>query len=511
MNKLYVLLITASIFWGCSENFLSRTPEDSLTSGDFYKTAEQLDQALIGAYQVLRQTKGFVNEYVMNEMRSDNTHFEYNNTQRGTYVLDMEKADEFLDDANSQIVINAYYYGYLGISRANSVITNAVKVELSDADFARIMGQAKFLRALFYYDLVRYFGRVPVYLKQVTSTDEAYVQRSSVEEVYNTIIDDLKDAVIKLNPPVFPQNGRANQASARMLLADVYIALKKFQLAENELRIISKMGYGLLPNYASVFYLTNKNSVESIFEIQYLQGNQGQQSNWYQFLPLSNDLSKITGITSMSAAGGGGWNVPTKKLIDSYEPNDSRLDASIGVAEGSGVVGNMIIENVKSIVNYTTPLGKRTYFFIKKYVQPHREVYNCDNNFPVYRYSEVLLSLAESLNEQDKQSEALTYLNMVRQRAGLANKTETNKVLLREIIAHERRIEFAFENKRWFDLLRTGKAIEVMNENGEYIKGVHSTEAYLPSNSYNVTEQRLVFPIPYREIQISKLEQNPGY
>ena len=133
------------------------------------------------------------------------------------------------------------------------------------------------------------------------------------------------------------------------------------------------------------------------------------------------------------------------------------------------------------------------------------------DNFQVYRYSDALLSLAEALNEQNKSSEALPYLNQVRSRAGLPAVTETAQTLLRDIIAHERRVELAFENHRWFDLLRTGKAIEVMTANGEYIKEVHGSQGYLPPDCYHVTTERLLYPIPYRETQIANLEQNPGY
>jgi hypothetical protein len=282
-------------------------------------------------------------------------------------------------------------------------------------------------------------------------------------------------------------------------------------MAETQLKSITTMGYSLLPDYASVFSLSNKNSVESIFEIQYQQGNQSQQSDFtYPFLPLAADVSMLTGITSANHQGGG-WNTPTWELINSYEPDDERLEASIGIAEGTGNIGNMFIESVKSPVGYTKPAGKRAYAYIKKYLHPHSLQQNTDDNFPIYRYSDALLSLAEVLNEQDKSGEALDYLNPVRIRAGLAPSNETNKALLRDIIAHERRVEFAFENKRWLDLVRTDKAIEVMTQHGVYLKAFHAGESYLPDISYNVTPERLLFPIPLREVLISKLEQNPGY
>jgi hypothetical protein len=136
---------------------------------------------------------------------------------------------------------------------------------------------------------------------------------------------------------------------------------------------------------------------------------------------------------------------------------------------------------------------------------------NTDDNFPIYRYSDALLSMAEALNEQNKSAEALTYLNPVRVRAGLPAATASNQAALREIILHERRVEFAFENKRWLDLVRTGNAIDVMTKNGAYIKAAAAGQSYIPTTSYVVTQQKLLFPIPNREVLIGNLEQNPGY
>ena len=271
------------------------------------------------------------------------------------------------------------------------------------------------------------------------------------------------------------------------------------------------MGYQLLPDYASVFALGNKNSRESIFEIQYQQGNQGQNSDFvYPFLPLASDVKILTGIASQNRQGGG-FNTPTFEMIGTYETGDKRLEASIAVAEGTGVIGDMFIESVKSPIGYKVPAGKRAYPFIKKYLHPHSLEQNTDDNFPIYRYSDALLSMAEALNEQNKSSEALTYLNPVRVRAGLAATTTVSQAALREVILHERRVEFAFENKRWLDLVRTGNAIEVMTKNGAYIRAFHAGAAYIPSNSYVVTQQKLLFPIPNREVVIGKLTQNPGY
>lgn len=510
-NFIYVIISLTLVLTSCADEFLNRVPESSVTSGNFYKTEAQFDQALIGAYASLRNGKGSIASWTMGEMRSDNTHLEFNNTNRGGGYIEREDTDFFLDRNISSLVADKYNTLYVGIARTNAILDNIPLAGLSPAVADKVISQAKFLRAVYYFELVRYFGGVPLYLTAIKAAGDAYIARATVEEVYQLILSDVQEAIPKLPAPTFPQDGRANKGAARMLLADIYLSQKNFTAAETELRAILDMGYKLLPDYASAFSPANKNSIESIFEIQYQQGNQGQHSDFlYPFLPLASDVRIITGIMSQNRQGGG-WNVPTFEMIETYEAADKRLEASIAIAEGTGVVGDMVISAIKSPIGYKVPVGKRAYPFIKKYLHSHSLEQNTDNNFPIYRYSDALLSLAEALNEQGKSADGLTYLNLVRQRAGLTITKTTNQTELRDIILHERRVEFAFENKRWLDLVRTGKAIEVMAKNGEYIKTAHAGESYIPANSYQITEQKLLFPIPNREILIGGLKQNPGY
>jgi hypothetical protein len=285
---------------------------------------------------------------------------------------------------------------------------------------------------------------------------------------------------------------------------------KKFAEAEPLLKDVTKMGYALLPNYADVFALQNKNSTESVLEVQFQMGDQDQQSQFiYWFMPKTKDAQPITGVTANTLLTGG-WNVPTQDLLDAYEPGDKRKDASIAVAEGvPDSDGEFKAEAVKSIVNYQTPPGKIARLFVRKYLHAHGRGANTDDNWPLYRYADVLLLLAESLNEQGKVGEALPYLNLVRSRAGLTPAATGDQTALRAIIAHERRIELAFENHRWNDLVRTGQAITVMTAFGVKQKQLYN---YLPANSYQVTQNRLVYPIPYSEMQLNKqLVQNDGY
>ncbi|MBL7735572.1 MAG: RagB/SusD family nutrient uptake outer membrane protein [Chitinophagaceae bacterium] len=504
----YLLVVFSYLFSACSKEFLEKVPESTVTTGNFYKTEAQFEQALVGAYAAVRSVKGSIAAWTMAEMRADNTFYEYNVNNRGLAYQQREDIDGFLDDNANDLISGYYNSSYVGIARANSILGAIAVSELNQEVVNRFVGEAKFIRALLYFDLVRFYGGVPLYLEAVTSAESAYIPRSTVEQTYAAIEADLSDAVAKLSSTSFPQNGRASKGAARTLLGDVYLAQKKYDLAEAEFLSVTQLGYDLLPNYASVYELSNKNSRESIFELQFQQGNQGQQSNFlYPFLPLAEDVSLITGITSQNRQGGG-WNIPTQEFIESYETGDERLDASIAVAEGTGPIGSMIIESVKSPVGYTTTAGKRSYAFIKKYLHQHSLENNTDDDFPVYRYAEVLLSLAETLNEQNRSGEALPYLNKVRRRAGLGDIGELDKTLLRDIIAHERRVELAFENKRWTDLLRTGKALEVMQQNGVYLKLRFNN---LLPQSYQVTAQKLVYAIPQREVLIGGLAQNPGY
>ena len=183
MKKLlYLILITPLILTACSEDLLNKTPESTLTSGNFYKTKDQLEQAVNGAYAVLRNTK-VSSGSVMAEMRADNTHYYFNPTCRGGADGTPENIDSFTDISLNPDVNDMWINLYNGISRANSVLGNVSAVEMTQQDADMIMGQAKFLRALFYFDLVRYFGGVPLYLKPVLGVSDAYLSRSTVADV----------------------------------------------------------------------------------------------------------------------------------------------------------------------------------------------------------------------------------------------------------------------------------------------------------------------------------------
>ena len=193
---------------------------------------------------------------------------------------------------------------------------------------------------------------------------------------------------------------------------------------------------------------------------------------------------QVTGIAAPQALGGEGGNAPTPDLIAAYEEGDERMNTSIGHCTAEGV----------------------SFPYIKKYNHPHINQGLTNDNFPVYRYAEVLLFLAEALNEQGKTSEALPYLNQVRTRAGLENSTASGQAEIRDAIANERRVELAFENKRWLDLVRTGKAVNVMTAYGAYLKA-HPQEYYYPAGIIappaSFTTIKTLFELPASEAALS--------
>ena len=511
MKKIVLLAVAIISLSACSEHFLDNVPEDILTSGNFFRTESDFQQALIATYATVR-TAGDLNSWVMGEMRSDNTHYDINRGADASIATTARLAvADFLDDDGNGVTNSKYNGSYVGISRANVILDRINDVQMDQGRKDQIIAEAKFLRAFFYFELVRYFGGVPLYIHEVRNAEEAQLQRATAEEVYAQLITDATEAADVL-PPKARELGRASKAAAQLLLGYVYLTRKDYAAAENVLRPITGHGYSLLTDYRSIFDPTNKTNNELIFEAQYQEGPNGIPSDFlYRFLPQTDDASIVTGFAVKNITSG--LNVPTQDLLDRYEPGDTRLEASVAIAEGAGETGaSFIIESIKSPVGYTAPAGKEGKPFIRKYVWPHAIVGQTNSNWPIYRYADALLLLAEALNEQGggKSAEALPYLNEVRNRAfnGGGTITTTDQAALREIIAQERRVELAFENKRWLDLVRTGQAIDVMNAHGEDIKAI---DPDVNPNAYNVTDSRLIFPIPRREIQIGGLEQNPGY
>ncbi|HTJ12372.1 MAG TPA: RagB/SusD family nutrient uptake outer membrane protein [Dinghuibacter sp.] len=510
MKKLYILAL-AVLASSCSKSFIDLSPKSSYSDANYYQTTQQFSAAVTAAYAPL--TSVVTNDYLMSEMRSDNTIYQSLLSNRGTAYTDREALCEFMDASTDSYNATEWQYCYQVISRANIVIDRLPGAGAVPADSAtHFDGQCKFLRALMYFKLVRLYGAVPLYVHEVMTPDAAFLPRSSVDSVYAQITSDANDAINELSAPVsFPQTGQATKGSATVLLADVDVYLKKYTDAVTLLNTLPGMGYALNANYGDAFTPANKNGKESLFEVQFLGGTAtGATPNplLFHFLPRSTSTALVTG-TAINNTSTGGWNTPTPDLIADYESGDTRLDASIGIAEGTYNASYYFTYSaLKSVVSYPgPPAGKVAVPYIKKYEHGAVAVTGSSDDFPVYRYSEALLLLAEALNEQGQSP--LTPLNAVRTRAGLQPLTETDQTALRADILHERRIELAFENKRWHDLVRSGTAITVMNAFGVTIQQEFT---YFPVGSYVVTPDKLLYPLPQAEVGLNtKLTQNPGY
>jgi hypothetical protein len=268
----------------------------------------------------------------------------------------------------------------------------------------------------------------------------------------------------------------------------VYAVQKNWPAAETVLKEVIDSGeYALLGDYAAVFSISNKNNSESVFEVQFKEGTEGYAGNFiYEMLPMPMSAEQVTSITGASGAQAltvESFNIPTPEILAAYEAGDLRKDISIATA--------------------TLSDGK-TYPYIKKLLQPHTQAGSTGTNWPVYRYSEVLLLYAEALNENGKA--AATYLNQTRNRAGLANTTAVGQADLRTAILAERRVELAFENKRWLDLVRTGNAESVMSAYGARVKA-NPENYYFPAGvapapaAYGTIS--LLFPLPASESLLS--------
>lgn len=518
MKKIIYLIIMVLSFMELScKKFLDETNPNNITLDNYFKTENDFNLAVNGAYNQLRGLYNNKSAWIMGEMRSDNTHYDYKSSDQAVATVNRYSVADFLDDKYNNQTPPKWNAGFNTISAANVIIDHIDDITLPEASRNSILGQVKFIRALAYFDLVRYYGGLPIYPRAPLTRAETYIPRSSVQEVYNLIIEDATDAATRLAVAAFPQTGRATKGAALTLLGDVYMNLKKYDLAEAALKQVTVMGYTLFPSYGDAFQLSNKNGKESVFEIQFNTAVAVPQANVdasiYNFLPRMANTAVITGVTFNSITTVGGFNTPTQDLISAYEPGDLRLDASVSIAEGTfNATDDFTATAVKSVIGYTAPAGKVGRPFPKKFLHTHSIGNQTNDNWPVYRYAEVLLLLAESLNEQNKGGEALPYLNAVRSRAfgnATANISNTDQTVLRAHILKERRVELAFENKRWLDLVRTGNAITVMNAFGVKQKALYP---YLQSGSYNVIQDRLLFPIPNAEVLLNdKLVQNPGY
>jgi len=487
MKKIFSIIILASVLtMSCSKEFIELSPVSTVSVDALYKTDKDFQDAVIGIYNGFRAP--YQNFWQFGDLRGDDTQHD------PASGLELIRLDNFVTDNSDAVLSNTWRNYYNIINRANVVLS---KIETTDVSVVknkdRHIGEAKFLRALAYFDMVRIFGDVPMLTNSITIEEAYKTGREKVDKIYDeVIIPDLLEA--ENNLPVKYSGtdvGRATKGAAKALLGRVYLTRKDFVNAEVKLQEVTTMSYALLPNFNDLFdYTKDEHHSEYIFDIEYIEGGFGLGSNFtntftleFQFggAPLVNELFRRYHIPP--GAGGSAGN-PTAALFAAFEPGDLRKEIT-AVKGLTGPDGQFIPLSPTGVSSFTM-----------KYMAPITANGDSPANWKVIRYADVLLMYAEALNENGETSEALGYLNQVRSRAGLEGYLNLTQAEAREKIYLERRLELYLEGHRWFDLVRTGRALSVMESKG--------MKPYMT-----------VFPIPLSEIEIVNdpkiLPQNPGY
>ena len=481
-NLIAIALLGFS-FSSCSD-FLEQNPQTDLSENDFYKTADDILSAVNGAYSSLQEGDIYGNWYVFGEIPSDNTR-----NQLSGSVTTQNEFDQFYIDTQNSMIANFWKAAYKVINRTNTILGRIDGIEINTELANRYKLECKFIRALMYFNLVRVYGDVPLVLKEISISESYDILREPKENVYNQIIADLKEAQDLPVSYSTAEDGRATQGAAKALLANVYMTLHKYAEAETILaEIINSGRYSLLENtpgslnidgYKNVFSPVNHNSKEGIFEIQFLKGGYGEGSNY-----ANNFAPENSGTNVVAVGGTGGNNIPEMDIYNAYEEGDLRSDFSMSLGYYDNRKNNEWVESR----------------YVCKFMDVPYQNNDASNNYPVIRYADVILMYAEALNQNGKTAEACKYLNMTRRRGFGYQTTETSPVDLQTtdkaqfalMVEQERRVELAFENHRWFDLIRTGRAVEVMRSKG-----------------FSLNETNLICPIPQKQIDVNpKLTQN---
>ncbi len=489
MNKrfLYILLLLTS----CSD-FLEKPLQGELTQETFPKTENDALLATNAMYNMLRSSGFHQGLFPILDIMSDDAR---KGSNPGDGASTVGTYDNFTHIPTESSLNTWWSTLYEGVKRANVVIEKVSLIEMDAALKDRYIGEAHFIRALIYFDLVRAWGDVPLI---TTVSPERGIERTPAGEIYDFVEQDLLHAIDALPEKSLYASadaGRATKGAARALLAKVYLFENDFLNAERyALEVINSGEYDLMPSFEDANSKAGEFGDESVFEIGALPfegiGNGG------------NQYANVQGVRGTPNRGWG-FNRPSLDLQNSFETNDPRRDATIiflgEVLDGVTISGDGgTPDELRDVNNNLLEIE----CYNQKVWTPGSDVpTQHDHNKRILRYADVLLMTAEALNENGKPDDALLYLNEVRERARedngsiLPDITETDKTLLREIILEERRHELALEGHRFWDLLRTGKAQDVLGPLG-FIPGKHE-----------------LLPIPQSEMDLTNntWEQNPGW
>ena len=495
---IYITLITSALT-SCKK-WVNFDPHDNfvVTEQDYFKSESDYRTLVISAYSPLQ----WLNQMVpVGDIASDNS---VAGGESASDVLSLQQIDDFTLTPVNSTLSDLWQVAYEGINRTNYLTQYKDKnpagqtINFSGKD--ALYGEVYFLRAYYYFSLVRMFGDVPLFTdKRLAFAESGTLKRSPKADVYKQIEADLNSAIAAL-PTTQSQKGRITKYAAQALLGKVYLYENKFDEADGVLEpVITSGAFSLVPNFASIFLASGENGPESVFEIQYT--NNAPYYNWGgvtrgqgNYSVQQNGIRGLNGSAAMPYAAGWSTNLPTQDLNSAYSAGDQRKAVTCFDIEA--------YKNANPSFNITYQVApyKNTGLYNGKYLPRKGETsgqveLNYLNNFRTIRYSEVLLMAAEALNRGSAHNDtkAQGYLNQVRQRAfgdATHNITATGTALT-QAIWNERRLELGMEGDRFFDLVRTGQAASKLTG---FVAGKNE-----------------VFPIPQDEINISKLTQNPGY
>ncbi|HEY4616592.1 MAG TPA: RagB/SusD family nutrient uptake outer membrane protein [Flavobacterium sp.] len=488
------LIVLLSIFTGC-EKWVDFDPHEeyAVTEADYLRSESDYQSMAVSCYSPLQWLNQLV---VLGDIASDNA---VAGGENASDVAVLQQVDDYTTTTNNGLLEDLWKVSYEGINRVNYLTQyKDLNIAGEAVDFAgkeELYGEIKFLRAYYYFNLVRMFGDVPLFVdRKLGLSDFGTIQRSPKADVYAQIETDLMDAINAL-PSGNPKNGRVTKYAAQALLGKVYLYQEKFTDAASMLDNVVNGPFTLVDDFDSIFLLSGENGSESVFEVQYSNGfpyynwggtTRGQGNHAVQQCGVRG----LSGTSAMPFASGWSTNLPAQDLAAAYADGDQRKEGTCFDVEAYKIA------NPDLEVKYDVAPYKNTGLYNKKYLprkgQTSGQVeLNYDNNQRIIRYSDVLLMAAEAYvrSSAPNVAKAQEYLNRVRDRAF---GDDLHRVTVsKEVIWDERRLELAMEGDRFFDLVRTNQAATKITG---FIVGKNE-----------------VFPIPQREIDISGITQNPNW
>lgn len=531
MKEIRYMLTGIFLLAGISscKNVIDLDPVSNEVTNNYYHNYYEVNNALTGCYNGLQAP--LITEWMLTELRTDNSKQGTPNSKSNANI-ELNAFDMYTQSSQHQQIYNYWISVYrnlrsinyvlksLGVSydpTSHQLVFGESTATMTDAEKTEIEGQALFLRAYHYFNLVRLFGGVFLLTEPVVPSEAKQIGRSTVDDCYQLIMADLLAAAQFLSHEKYQEIpsvdlGRANAWSAKGLLAKVYLTLGRPADALPLLNdIISNSGYGLESSYSRVFSISNEMNKEILFAVRYKAGSLGLGN------PMANYFAPTGSGDAIVNGDGSGYNYPTTNLSNAYKtPSSGPADSRKAVVIGT--------------------YGSKLY--AKKFWSEVQVKFDAENDFPVLRFADILLMKAEATGFDGPDGTSVAIINQIRERAGAGVFTTgaftsgfykypvsasdpnaiTDQSRFVTALLDERRLEFVFENQRFFDLVRTGQLIPVIQN---YYSSEYSShyKKYIPAITLaelqaNVTSQRLLLPIPQKEIDTNDqihIEQNPGY